>query len=152
MIGIPGSGKTTLCGIAFPNHIHISLDTIKEFDSAKKHGLLSRYDASKTSPPNQKLSKGRKIEHVMISDALKNGKNVVVDNTNVTRDLRKQYINLAHRHGATVNAVFFQNIQRAYQQNSNRDKALDAKVLNKFHRYLEPPHQDERFEFIQIMY
>lgn len=152
MIGIPGSGKTTLCRIAFPNHIHTSLDIIRKFSPAKKRVLLSRYNANKTLPSNQKLSKVRKIEYVMINDALEKGKNVVVDNTNVTRNVRKQYIDLAHKYGATVNAVFFQNIQRAYTQNRNRDETLDTKVLNRFHRELEPPHQDEGFEFIQIMY
>ena len=153
MIGIPGSGKTTISQIAFPNHANISLDKIKKFPTAKKYELLNRYAVNDSLPPNQKLSMGRSIEHVMINDALKDGKNVVIDDTNVTREIRRRHIRLASQYGATINAIFFQNIQKAYEQNrTRREGALDRKILDKFHKELEMPHESEGFEFIQIIY
>ncbi len=152
MIGIQGSGKTMLTQIAFPNHRHISLDKIKEFSSRKKHDLLKQYTISNAQLlHDQRLSKERKIEYVIIDNCLKNGKNVVVDDTNVTKHIRKHHIHLAQKYDATVNAIFFQNIQKAYEQNRNRKKPLDKKILDKFHSDLEIPHMEEGFGFIQVM-
>ena len=152
MVGIPGSGKTALSRTAFPDHSYISLDAIKKFTPAQKHGLLMQYDANRNLWPSQKLSKGRRIEHVMLNDALKKDRNIVIDDTNVTMDIRKLHISLARRYGATINTVFFQNIQKAYEQNQNRKDVLDKKILDKFHKDLEPPHESEGFGFIQVMY
>ena len=151
MVGIPGSGKTTLTRIAFPNHMHVSLDKIKKIPFIKKNNILKRYVDNRISM-NQHLSDVRKIEHVIMSDALRDGKNIVVDDTNVTKEIRKRHVNLAYKYNAKVNVVFFQNIQRAYEQNNNRKGQLDKKVLDRFHNQLEYPHEEEGFEFIQIIY
>lgn len=107
MIGIPGSGKTTFAKIAFPNHVHISLDRIREFSHQQKQEMLRKY---RTDLP-RKLSKERKIEHVMITDALKRDRNIVVDDTNLTIAIRRHHICTASQHHAIISAVFFQNIQ-----------------------------------------
>ena len=95
MVGIPGSGKTTLTRIAFPNHIHISLDKIKEISLTKKNSIMKRHVLDDEILLNQRLSKTRKIEYVMMSDALRDGKNIVVDDTNLTKEIRKRHVILA---------------------------------------------------------
>ena len=152
MVGIPGSGKTTLTRIAFPNHMHVSLDKIKKIPFIKKNSILKRYTENNKTLLSQRLSIGRKIEHILMDKALRDGKNIVIDDTNVTREIRKRHVNLAHKYNAKVNVVFFQNIQRAYEQNNNRRKLLEKKVLDAFHNKLEYPHEEEGFEFIQTIY
>ena len=150
MIGIPGSGKTTLTKIAFPNHIHISLDKIKKFSSIKKQKLLEQYIIDDFT--EQPTSTERKIEYVMINNALSDGKNIVIDDTNITQDIRRRHIIHVQKYDCTINAIFFLNIQKAYEQNKNRNKSLDKKILNKFHKDLEIPHENEGFKFIQVIY
>ena len=150
MVGIQGSGKTTLTETAFPNHIHISLDKIEKFPSAKKCELSKRYTIDGLS--DQPISEGRKIEYVLINNALRNGKNIVIDDTNITRQIRRRHIILAQKYHCTVNAIFFLNIQKAYEQNKNRKKPLDKEILDRFHKDLELSHKSEGFEFIQVMY
>ena len=159
MIGIQGSGKTMLTKIAFPYHAHISMDKNRLMKNSRRHMLLKRYENEEAVQDD--LSKNRRIEYVMFHDALRNGENVVIDNTNVSVDIRKTYINLARLYGADVKAVYFKNIQKAYRQNTGRKASLGKKrpgkerlpdyVLDEFHKNLEPPHGSEGFDFIQIM-
>ena len=148
MVGIAGSGKTTLARTAFPHHTHVSLDTIKKFCARKRQRILARYGG-----PDGGLSKTRRVEHVMVADALGAGQNVVVDDTNLTRKVRARHIALACKYGATTNAVFFQNIQRSYMQNRTRTgrERLDDGILGMHYAELEHPHMDEGLAFIQTM-
>ena len=82
MIGIPGSGKTTLAGAEFPTHTHISLDRNRYMNNDTRRGLLERYASEENLSSN--LSNNRKVEYVMIRDTLGRRENVVIDNTNVT--------------------------------------------------------------------
>ena len=43
MVGIAGSGKTTLSKIAFPDHTHISLDVLKTIPPLEKANILARH-------------------------------------------------------------------------------------------------------------
>lgn len=146
MVGISGSGKTTLTWKAFPKHIHISLDKIKQMPKRATINLQARYDGA------EKLDRDRRVEHVMVSDALRHNKNVVIDDTNLTRKVRQRHIRLAGRYAATVNVVFFSNIQKALKQNSLRQegKLVDAVLLSQATQ-LEPPIKDEGINYIQVI-
>ncbi len=68
MVGIPGSGKTTLCRERlFPSHLYISLDQLRT----------------------------RSAEAELFAFALNRRKSCVIDNTNVNAAERRRYIELA---------------------------------------------------------
>ncbi len=70
-IGIPASGKTSFYNQNFKNdYKHINLDTLK-----------TRYR-----------------EDMAIKECLKNNDNIVIDNTNITKQERKKYITIAEQH------------------------------------------------------
>ena len=105
MVGIPASGKTTWCKMALPRHVRISLDEIK--------------------------NSNRKIEDRMIEDELRRGNNIVIDDTNLTAEIRQRHISVAKRYGAKVNVVFLDvDIQKAHRQNAMRDGVLRHYVLD----------------------
>ena len=75
MIGIPGSGKTTLCKSRFfPGKVHISLDQLRS----------------------------RKVEDELFSFCLRHRISCVIDNTNVNAAERRRYIPRARAAGARV--------------------------------------------------
>lgn len=154
MIGIPGSGKSTMTRTKFPQHTHISLDTNKTMGFSKRGMLIDRYESEGFPPEN--LSGNRKVEYVMIHDALKSGENVVIDNTNVTADIRGPYIRLAKLHGASVSAVYFRNTEQAYMWNAGRaakpgEERVPDSVLDDFFNKLEAPKISEGFNSIQTV-
>ena len=150
MVGIQGSGKTTLAKNEFPSHVHISLDKMKE-SAGDRSRLLARYrEEVRDQDPN--LSNNRRAEYILVCDALREGKNIVIDDTNITREIRKTHIDLAHKYGVTVNAIFFQNHPKAQEQNARRPEPISKNIVDGFLWDLEPPHKDEGIDSIRIVY
>lgn len=147
MVGIASSGKIIYARVKFPGHAHVSLDTNKRLLSS--HGrqmlvvrytkedplcleqLLSRVVPNPADPKHggalskAQGSKSRKVEYVQMADALAVDRDVVVDDTSLTRELWWPYILLARRYAATVRVVFFKNVKRAYAQNRKRRNGRD---------------------------
>ena len=126
LVGIAGSGKTTWCIKHLPHHVRISLDDIKNHD--------------------------RKIEDKIIIKQLKKENNIVIDDTNLTRDIRKRHIVIARRYHTQINVIYFSiDIQRAYEQNCKREKKIPHYVLDRQKKQLEMPVKEEGFEVIQFL-
>ena len=50
----------------------------------------------------------------MICAAIKNCKSMVIDDTNVTVEIRRYHIRMAQRHGDMASALYFANIRQVY--------------------------------------
>ena len=126
LIGIAGCGKTTFCKKILSHHVRISLDEIKRHN--------------------------RKKEYKLIRENLEQGNSIVIDDTNLTRQIRRVLIQLIHQYNARVVGVFFDlSIHRIQIQNQRREKSLPSHVLFKMKKMLESPSEDEGFDFIQIL-
>lgn len=177
MVGIAGSGKTTCSNDRFAGHARVSLDiNHKSLSRGERAGLIGRYERERPlglerqapgMPPNpagpayakvlsrDQGSGNRRAEYVQMADLLKAGKNVVIDDTNLTPEIRWPYILLARRHGAAVKAVYFKDVGRAYRQNARRKKKggedpVPERVLDGQLERLEPPTGEEGFDSVII--
>ena len=148
MIGISGSGKTTLSKIAFPDHTHISLDVLKTISPIEKINILARHkDLSCCTG----LSNNRKRECVLLHEALNACKNVVIDDTNLTKETRARHISTSHEYGAVVRTVHFTNTSQAFNYNRKRVKKLSDSVLYGQCDKISAPTKNEGFDYIQRM-
>ncbi len=173
MVGIAGSGKTTFAKSEYPSHVRVSLDDIKksrdnvmrlvkEYESKNcndddddNNGVKTNDDGIKKKKKKKNRlpeppSMTRKAEHVLMESALVEGKDVVVDDTNLTKEIRRHHILHAKKFGYHINVVSFQNTTRARKQNAERNgrQRVPDGVLNKQLREYEPPLMEEGFDLV----
>ena len=121
-IGIPGSGKSTFYAQRFLNtHVRVNRDMLKT----------------------------ETRERILVEACLRAKQPVVIDNTNVTREKRAAYIDLAKKAKFRVIGYFFDcGVDEALKRNEQR--AGKARVPNvaifSMAKKLEPPTRDEGFD------
>ena len=123
MIGVALSGKTTYVK-ANSDHEVIGLSY---FDNSRKKEL--RY----------------------IEECLKGGKNVVVDDTNLTREIRKQHIDLAKKYDAKTIGIFMNtSTGLLYQRRMRKPNPFPLVVINKQLKDLETPTKEADFDMLVV--
>jgi predicted kinase len=126
LVGIPGSGKTTLALNSYPNHKRINLDTLHT----------------------------RNKEDEEISNALANGRDLIIDNTNTSIKSRSKYVQMAKLFGVSVKAVFLQcPLELALERNAHREGKgrVPDSAVRFYYKVLQPPKLDEGFDRIDVV-
>ena len=123
MVGIPASGKTTFANLRFRGtHSIVSLDALKT----------------------------RFRENSKLEEAARNGENIAVDNTNITRAERAKYISFGRENGYKIACYFFEpDAEQSLKRNENpgRAKVPRVAIFDKLKR-LERPGFSEGFDEI----
>jgi bifunctional polynucleotide phosphatase/kinase len=126
LVGIPGSGKTTLALSSFPEHHRINLDTLHT----------------------------RSREDEEIGGSLSRGEDIIIDNTNTTKKSRSKYVKTAKLFGATVRAVYLKcPIEIALKRNAMREgkgRVPDGAVRF-YNKTLQPPSKEEGFDEVEVV-
>jgi len=121
LIGVQASGKTTFFRDRFSNtHIRISLDMLKT----------------------------RTRESILMKACIAAQQSFVIDNTNVTRNQRSPYFELAKQYGIPVIGYFFQSeVKDILARNKQRTGKAVVPVPGIFGtlKKLQPPTKEEGF-------
>jgi predicted kinase len=124
LVGIPGSGKTTLALARFPSYKRISLDVVHS----------------------------RKTEDEELANSLREGKDILIDNTNTTIKSRRKYIELAKASGAKIRAIYLNSpVELALQRNALRTgkERVPVSAVRFFNKILRPPTMEEGFDSVE---
>ncbi len=119
MIGVALSGKTTYIEANF-NHERI---------------FLSAFD----------YIRNKELEY--IEECLNEGKSVVIDDTNLTVDIRKKHIDLAKKYNVKIRGIFM-NTSKALLEKRQRGRrdSFPLTVIYKQLKELETPGREEGFD------
>uniref|UniRef100_A0ABM0MWD8 Bifunctional polynucleotide phosphatase/kinase-like n=1 Tax=Saccoglossus kowalevskii TaxID=10224 RepID=A0ABM0MWD8_SACKO len=127
MVGFPASGKSTFSRNYLVPHGYqvVNRDTLGTQSKCKKS----------------------------CDESLKNGKSVIIDNTNPAKHVRQEYINIAKKHGVPIRCFWFQtslplahhmNLYRQTQTNGDVRRVPDV-GYNVFKKHFEEPDLEEGF-------
>ncbi|OCA73011.1 AAA family ATPase [Chryseobacterium arthrosphaerae] len=120
--GIPASGKSSLYKeLFFNSHIRISMDLL---NTRNKEGKLLQYCFDTQSK-------------------------MVIDNTNVSRENRRKYIQLAIQNKYSIVGYFFESdIRDCLERNKNRKDSINETGIKAKYKELELPSLEEGFDQI----
>jgi predicted kinase len=126
LIGLQGSGKTTFYRAFYAaTHVLVSKDRLR----------------------NNRRPQRRQMQ--LIDEALREGRSVVVDNTNPTAEDRAPLVEAARRHGAEAVGFFFDSrLEDCLERNrrrTGRERVPDKALYIAFSR-LRPPAPAEGFD------
>lgn len=141
LVGLPGAGKTYYAKEyvrIHDNTIHLSSDLIR----AELYG-----DESIQGNPGEVfgLMQKRAVE------ALKGGKSVLYDATNMTRKDRAGVISACPRHAQVEAHVIWAPIEVCVERDANRDRTVGRSVIDKMLRRFQAVYYDEGFDDIRII-
>ena|SRR5579872_1613529 len=125
LVGIPGSGKTTLARSSFPNHKRINLDTLHT----------------------------RNKEDEEIANALSNGRDIIIDNTNTTKKSRSKYVQMAKLFGVQVRAIYVKApVELALERNASRQgkERVPDSAVRFYNKIIQPPSVEEGFDSVDV--
>ena len=109
-VGMPGCGKSTFHTEHLSNYTRINQDTLKTATKVKAATI----------------------------DAIEEGSNICIDNTNNSLKKRRVYYDLAKKHGYNVFTIYFIRDGRGW--NNLRDKPVPDIAYHMYFKYLDPPN------------
>ncbi|MBN1802008.1 MAG: ATP-binding protein [Candidatus Lokiarchaeota archaeon] len=149
LIGLPGSGKSTLIMRIMKKdargRIVVSSDEIR-------FRLLNYEESGRDFDPSIETKVWALLEKE-IQEALENPitKEILFDATNVRREFRSKYLNLARESGFKTKAlVIYKELTEIKQQNTNRSRIVPEEVIDKLYKRFQPPDHIEFDKIVNI--
>lgn len=145
-IGLPGTGKSTYIKRKFAKHVIVSND--KVVDKFAKKQDVDYNKAFDTIGRDKIIQLGKRD----FMKALKTGKNIVLDNTNLTKKIRKEYLDKAQDY-KKIAVVFKLSDKELEKRLKSREKetgkSIPDDVMTKMRKEYEAPSKAEGFDEIR---
>lgn len=140
LIGLPGSGKSTYAKEELEsssNSVYLSSDKIRE-------ELYGNESVQGNPVEVFTLMQSRAVE------ALKNGKDVFYDATNLTRKDRAGILVSTPRYVYKRATVVFAPYEMCIERDAARERSVGKEIIDKMIRRFQPPFYDEGFDRIAV--
>jgi len=138
LVGVSGSGKSTWTSQQPDNAIRISLDEIRT-------EIAGKVSSQKHNGRVAQLARER------LKAALREGKSVIWDGTNLREDRRRQLIGIAEDYGALTRIIAFQTTTETLRQrNVSRNKPVPIAVLERQIERVQWPTRVEAHDLVVV--
>lgn len=132
-VGISACGKSTYAGLL--NHAEINRDDIRfGIVMPESQGNWKKYVFSKE---NEALTTS--VEDTLFKQAVKDGNDIVISNTNINTQIRRDWIKRCKKEGYTVKIVVFNiSLEEAVERDNFRGKrSVGEKVITSQYEKLQ---------------
>lgn len=157
LIGVPGSGKTTYANKVLHAELPVGRSTdfaerIKDIQVVHISSDNIREELYGNEAEQSKNAKVFEAFYKRLKVALEEGKDVVLDATNINRKTRKRIFENVPK-GTQVEAhIVWAAINTAIYRDSHRDRVVGKEVILKIAKRFEAPWYDEGFSDIKLHY
>jgi len=139
LCGLPASGKTTWRKANADGSDVICLDEIRE-------ELSGDASCQRFNENVMMVAVGR------AKDALADERDLIVDATNLTREYRAKWIELAEEHDQPARCVYFPiSVEVALERNEGRERRVPKYAMERMAHRLQRPEVEEGFEGIEVV-
>lgn len=140
LVGLPGSGKSTLIEKEYTNYCVHSSDAIRE----ELSGDVNNQDINKQV---------FEVLHKRVKEDLSNGKNVVYDATNISWKRRKAFLQELSSIPCWKNCVIMATpFEMCVERNKARERTVPYFVIERMYKNFDIPWYNEGWDVIEIAY
>lgn len=147
LIGLPASGKSTFAKELIEGEDGAKRDDIRYLSSDKIREELYGDESVQTDP-----SKVFELMRIRTLDALKEGKHVIYDATNISRKKRKGLLQQLPKEVVKTAVYMATDYGTAKNQNENRDRVVPQGVIDKMYKNFQIPIYSEGWDNIVFQY
>lgn len=148
MVGLPGSGKSTIARIHYPNHVVISTDSIVETYAKENETTYSAVFDTYIKTATKKM-------HEQLEWAIDSNLDIVWDQTNLTRRVRASKLRLIpehyDRHAVVVSTSPGELVRRLSEREKYEGKYIPPHVMRQMVETFQPVDSDEGFHLIKVI-
>lgn len=92
------------------------------------------------------------VERKIIEHLLQAKQKLLIDNTNISIESRKQYLTIAHQTGKSIGAIFLDTpVIRCLERNRSREDAIPERVISNLAAEKELPEVSEGFKDVLVV-
>lgn len=139
LVGLPGSGKTSFALSQKDKYDIISSDSIRK----------ELYGSERIQENNNKVFE---IMRKRAIEALKSGKNVIYDATNMTRKFRKALLSSIKIDCKKVACIIWAKYETCVLRDKNRNRTVGNEVLRRMIKSFQVPYYDEGWDEIRTIH
>jgi predicted kinase len=149
--GLPGSGKSHFAGA------HFHQMERKRVNRKEIRRLLfemtnfgQKWSEKEFASNDEFLVKH--VERKIIEHLLQTKQRILIDNTNISVESRKQYLTIAHQAGRSIGVIFLDTpVLRCMERNRSREDSVPERVISNLEAEKELPERSEGYREVAIV-
>lgn len=92
------------------------------------------------------------VEREIIQHLLQNRQKVLIDNTNISEESRKPYLQVAHQSGRSIGAIFLDTpVSRCLERNRAREDSIPERVIAELQAQKNLPDLSEGYREVMVV-